>query len=119
LLKKKTKQIKTHYLLFFLLTIKYYIVLNIHIYELLKQTLVDTPRKLTNCRESDSTTNHREAWAAPIFVNILNIKNGPAYVNNKLSLRSVWIHHVYLQLFCLKYKKKKKKKKKSYSMDKR
>jgi hypothetical protein len=41
--------------------------LNIHIYELIKQTLVDTHRKLTKCRESDSTTNHREAWEAPIL----------------------------------------------------
>jgi hypothetical protein len=37
---------------------KFNITLNIHIYELIKQTLVDTHRKLTKCRKSDSTTNH-------------------------------------------------------------
>ena len=53
--------------IFFLLKIKFDITLNIHIYELIKQTLVKTHRKLTKCRESDSTTNQREAWEASIL----------------------------------------------------
>ena len=63
----KIQQIKTLSLFIFLLKIKFNITLNIHIYELIKQTFVDTHRKLTKCRESDSTTNHREAWEAPIL----------------------------------------------------
>jgi hypothetical protein len=94
LLKKKIQQIKTLYFffIFFLLKIKFNITLNIHIYELIKQTLVDTHRKLTKCREFDSTTNHQEAYGGGTnFVNILNIKN----VNNKLSLGSVWISRIF------------------------
>jgi hypothetical protein len=38
---RSDKQIKTLYFYFFLLKIKFDITLNIHIYELIKQTLVD------------------------------------------------------------------------------
>ena len=96
MLKKKIQQINTLSLFIFLLKIKFNITLNIHIYELIKQTLVDTHRKLTKCKGIRFNDQSSRSVGGANFVNILNIKN----VNNKNYHYVQYGYHAYLNLIC-------------------